>query len=77
MDRITATDAQNQLSSLTATFSGVDKIDKFVLPMPYCQLMKVFLLFFIMAFPFCMATELGKFWTPIASIMSTFPKSWG
>ena len=35
-----------------------------MLPLPYCQLLKLFLIFFVFTLPFVVAPELGP-WTPV------------
>ena len=62
-----------QLSRLTEQIEGlveaggaIDKIDKMVLPLPYCQLLKIFQIFFVFTLPFVLAPQLGL-WTPIVA----------
>jgi hypothetical protein len=47
----------------------MDKIDKMVLPLPYAQLLKYFLCFFIFSLPFVIAPAVGP-WTPPVSIFA-------
>ena len=60
-----------QLSRLTEQIEGlveaggaIDKIDQLVLPLPYCQLLKIFQIFFV--FTLVLAPQLGL-WTPIVA----------
>ena len=62
-----------QLSRLTEQIEGlveaggaIDKIDQLVLPLPYCQLLKIFQIFFVFTLPFVLAPQLGL-WTPIVA----------
>ena len=62
-----------QLSRLTEQIEGlveaggaIDKIDRMVLPLPYCQLLKIFQIFFVFTLPFVLAPQLGL-WTPIVA----------
>jgi len=44
-----------KVDKLSSSYSAVDKIDKFVLPLPYCQLLKIFELFYVFTLPFVLA----------------------
>jgi putative membrane protein len=62
--------ANLKVDDLILKCSQLDKIDKFVLPLPYCQLLKVFLLFYVFSAPFELAPDLGLFWNPIISALA-------
>jgi len=48
-----------QLSKLMRAYNGIDKVDKMVLPLPYAQLLKVFLLAWVFSLPFVIVEECG------------------
>ena len=54
------------ISSLTDAAAGVHKIDRMVLPLPYCQLLKIFEIFFVFTLPFVLAHQIGH-WTPVVA----------
>jgi len=60
----------NQLESLSAAFCGIDKVDTLVLPLPYCQLLKVFLLCWVFSLPFVLAAECGPWLTPTMTLIA-------
>jgi len=45
----------SKIDRLLTASSGMDKIDKLVLPLPYCQLVKIFQMFFVFTLPFAVA----------------------
>ena len=55
-----------QIEGLVAAGGAIDKIDRMVLPLPYCQLLKIFQIFFVFTLPFVLAPQLGL-WTPIVA----------
>ena len=55
-----------QIEGLVVAGGAIDKIDKMVLPLPYCQLLKIFQIFFVFTLPFVLALQLGL-WTPIVA----------
>ena len=55
-----------QIEGLVVAGGAIDKIDKMVLPLPYCQLLKIFQIFFVFTLPFVLAPQLGL-WTPIVA----------
>ena len=46
-----------------SAYNGIDKIDKVVLPLPYAQLLKIFLMFWVFSLPFVLV----KVGTPAAA----------
>ena len=57
------------INKLVGAYNGIDKIDRTVLPLPYCQLLKVFEVFFVFTLPFVLAPHLGN-WTPIVALFT-------
>lgn len=57
------------VNDLVGGYSGIDKIDRTVLPLPYCQLLKMFELFFVFTLPFVLAPALAG-WTPVVAAMT-------
>lgn len=57
------------LSALVAAYGGAHKIDATVLPLPYCQLLKVFEIFFVFTLPFVLAHQIGR-WTPVVALFT-------
>ena len=55
-----------QIEGLVEAGGAIDKIDRMVLPLPYCQLLKIFQIFFVFTLPFVLAPQLGL-WTPIVA----------
>ena len=47
--------------------SMMSEVNVFGLPLPYAQLVKVFLLFIVFCTPFVYAPKLGPFWTPLVA----------
>ena len=56
------------LDELVVAYNGVDKIDKSRLPLPYCQLLKIFQIFFVFTLPFVIAPVVGV-WTPVVAVL--------
>merc|ERR1712216_681452 len=54
------------VSALVAAYNGADKVDKMVLPLPYCQLLKIFEIFFVFTLPFAIAPTIGAWIIPIS-----------
>lgn len=48
---------EEKIDKMLDAYNGIDKIDKLVLPLPYCQLLKIFLIFFVFTLPFTIAAE--------------------
>ncbi len=57
----------NAMTAIVDGYKGMCKIDKLVLPLPYCQLLKIFSLFFVFSVPFVLAPTVGLF-TPWISL---------
>jgi len=49
----------NRVHDLSSHFSGVCKIDTTVLPLPYCQLLKLLLMGYVFSLPFVLAHDMG------------------
>lgn len=60
----------NQLECLSTAYCGIDKVDTLVLPLPYCQLLKVFLLCWVFSLPFVLAAECGLWLTPTMMLIA-------
>ena len=56
-------------SELIVCYNGIDKIQSMVLPLPYCQLLKLFMLFFVYSLPFVIAVHAGP-WTPCITVIA-------
>ena len=63
----TSVEIANAMNMLVDGYKGMCKIDKLVLPLPYCQLLKIFTLFFVFSVPFVLAPTVGLF-TPWISL---------
>lgn len=51
--------ATNKVDALVGAYNGIDKVDDVVLPLPYCQLLKVFLIAWVFTLPFVLVKELA------------------
>ena len=69
LDRVQVTVLSNHIAALIEAYAGADKIDNMVLPLPYCQLLKWFELFFVFTLPFVLVHDIGL-WTPFISLLS-------
>lgn len=59
------------LNKLVAAYNGIDKVDKMVLPLPYCQLLKIFLFFWVYSLPLVIVGECGEFTPYIMALIAT------
>lgn len=57
------------INELIGAYNGIDKIDRTVLPLPYCQLLKIFQIFFVFTLPFVIAPLTGH-WTPVLALFT-------
>ena len=55
-----------KMDKLVSAFNGIDKIDKLILPLPYCQLLKIFELFFVFTLPFVIVGALHAWVIPVS-----------
>ena len=60
-----------QLNGLNAQYQAMHKVDTIVLPFPYNQLLKVFLLAWNFTLPFALVDEVGWFVVPLMLFIST------
>jgi predicted membrane chloride channel (bestrophin family) len=58
------------LDSLSAAYNAMHKIDNLVLPLPYCQLLKLTQLGFVFTLPFVLASDIGAFLPVVMALIS-------
>jgi len=59
-----------RVDTLLDAYQCIEKIDTMVLPFPYCQLLKIFTIFFCFTLPFVLSVKLAA-WTPIVCLFTS------
>jgi len=55
---------------MSSAFNGMHKIDNLVLPLPYCQLLKIIMILWVYSLPFVIAADVGLFLPVIMGLTS-------
>ena len=62
--------ASKHLDNLLTAKTGIDKVDDVVLPLPYCQLLKVFQIAWVFSLPVVLVQEVGYFLPGVMLLVS-------